>query len=146
MYLETKRPSTKRRHMVHPYDHLWKEFSHEAPSRYYKPWLTSPAVNLIDLDDHFEIQIAIPGFTKEDFKIELNENILEISLEKGQDSSDRSFKKKEFWYGPFHRKFELGASIDQGIIKAEYLNGILTMVMPKKKEVQKPKARKVEVL
>jgi HSP20 family protein len=136
----------KRSHFVDPFDRIWKDFSNESSTRHYKPWLTKPAVNLKENEHQFEIQLAIPGFVREDFKIKIEESILDINLEKGKEDQKDHFTKKEFSFAAFHRRFEMGNTIEQEQIKAEYINGILNIILPKKEEAKPPVPRKIEII
>ena len=139
-----KRP-VNRNHYVDPFDRIWKDFSYASPTRHYKPWLSKPAVNLKENDEQFDLQMAIPGFVRADFKIKVEHDILDIKLEKGKDDQKENYTKKEFSFAPFHRRFEIGNAIEQEQIKAEYINGILHISLPKKEEARPPVPQKIEI-
>ena len=106
--------------------------------------VTIPAVNIKEGAEEFEVNIAAPGLTKSDFKIELNNDLLTISSEKKDEKEVRNgeqFTRKEFSYQSFTRSFTLPHSVDGENIGAKYENGILNLVIPKKEEA-KPKAPK----
>lgn len=95
-----------------------------------------PAVNLIENDVAFEIHMAAPGLKKEDFKIELDKDVLTISSKrssKSEESSD-TFTRKEYNYESFSRAFTLPENADTNRIDATYENGELRLSLPKKED------------
>jgi HSP20 family protein len=105
---------------------------------------TLPAVNIKESDNGFNVEVAVPGMSKDDFRINLDNNILCISSEKKLESekTEESYSRKEFSYQSFSRSFTLPHSADEGNIKAKYDNGILRIEIPKREEA-KPKPPKV---
>ena len=98
--------------------------------------LSLPAVNIIEADDHFDIQLATPGMKKSDFKIEVEEGVLIISSDTHTKSNEAetSFTRKEFGYHSFKRSFNIPDTIYVDKITAAYKEGILTVSLPKKEE------------
>lgn len=94
----------------------------------------SPAANIIETEQEFRLELAAPGFSKEDFKITLDKNILTVSSEKETEQKDENYTRYEFNYGKFSRSFALPKSIDTERINAASENGILRISLPKKKE------------
>jgi len=96
----------------------------------------SPAVNIIEGDQEFKVEVAAPGLCKEDFKVHVEKNILEISAEKNDEKVDENKKylRKEFSYSEFMRTFSLPSYVDAGKISATHNNGVLTVEIPKKDE------------
>jgi HSP20 family protein len=105
---------------------------------------TVPAVNIKESDSNFEVEMAVPGMTKDDFKIKLENNLLCISSEKNfeNETKEGKYSRKEFSYQSFSRSFTLPVSADESSIKAKYENGILKVEIPKKEEA-KPKPPRV---
>lgn len=102
---------------------------------------TLPSVNIKEDHDQFSVELAAPGFSKSDFNIELNNNVLTISSDKkieNETKEGENFSRKEFSYQSFSRSFSLPNTIDEEQIKAQYENGILILTLPKKDEA-KPK-------
>ena len=96
---------------------------------------TLPPVNLIESKESFTIELSAPGFDKDDFKIELDNFNLSVSLEKGDNLDDTNhYNKREFNYSSFKRSFKLAKYSDIKKIDASYVNGILTIQIPKTKE------------
>jgi len=99
---------------------------------------SDPAANIIENNDSFQLEIAAPGMTKDDFKINLENNILTISaeLEDQKREEGKNYSRKEFYYGSFTRSFTLPKTIDLDRIAADYVNGILKITLPKKEEAK----------
>lgn len=97
-----------------------------------------PAVNIIEKETEYKIELAAPGLVKEDFKIELKENDLTIQVEKKMEVNDeqQGYTRKEFGYTSFTRSFLLPDHVNQDKINAEYVNGILTISIAKKEEAK----------
>jgi HSP20 family protein len=113
----------------------------------------TPAVNIIENDKQYDIQIAAPGMTKDDFKISINDNNeLVINLEKKQkeekkDDDKRTWLRREFSYASYSQSFVLPEDIKEESINAKMGNGVLNIVLPKKEEAeQKPATRQIEIL
>lgn len=92
-----------------------------------------PSVNILNHDKNFEIEVAAPGFNKEDFSIELKKNVLQISTSHTEEINDKpgNYTRREFHYGSFVRNFTLPDLADMNNISAEYTNGILRINIPK---------------
>lgn len=109
---------------------------------------TLPSVNIKEDQDGYEVEMAAPGFGKQDFKVELNNNVLTISSEKkleNETSEGQRFTRQEFSFQSFSRSFTLPDSVESDKIVAHYENGILKVEIPKKEET-KPKAiRQIEI-
>ena len=97
---------------------------------------TVPAANIIEADDHFNIELAAPGKKKSDFTIELDEGVLTISSETETKSTEKdgSFTRKEFGYSSFKRSFNIPETVSADKISASYKEGILTVSLLKKAE------------
>ncbi|WP_410221628.1 Hsp20/alpha crystallin family protein [Pedobacter sp.] len=97
-----------------------------------------PAVNIIEKETEYKIELAAPGLVKEDFKIELKENDLTIQVENKMEVNDeqQGYTRKEFGYTSFTRSFLLPDHVNQDKINAEYVNGILTISIAKKEEAK----------
>ena len=98
--------------------------------------LSLPAVNIIEADDHFDIQLAAPGMKKSNFQIEVEEGVLIISSDRDtqSDKTETCFTLKEFGYHSFKRSFNIPDTIYVDKISASYKEGILTVSLPKKEE------------
>ena len=96
---------------------------------------TLPPVNLIEIKESFNIEISAPGFDKEDFKIELDNYNLSVSIDIDNEKNETiQYTKREFNYSSFKRSFKLAKYSDIKKIDASYINGILSILIPKTKE------------
>ena len=95
-----------------------------------------PAVNILEVDDRFTIELAAPGKKKEDFTIELEDGLLTISSEVESKSTETgtSYTRKEFGLSSFRRSFNIPDTVLSDKIHAHYKDGILTVSLPKKEE------------
>lgn len=110
--------------------------------------LTLPSVNIIEFENRFEIELAIPGKNKENFAIEIEEDILTVSFtETAQQESEEKGKytRKEFSYNSFKRTFALPENVNQEEIKVTYENGILKFDLPKKVETFTKEKRSLSI-
>lgn len=109
---------------------------------------TLPSVNIRESNEAFEVELAAPGMAKEDFKIELNNNLLTISSEKKGEKETKEGKyytRKEFSYQSFSRSFTLPNVADSENIEARYENGILKIIIPKREEAKQKPLRVIEI-
>jgi HSP20 family protein len=110
-------------------------------------WATSPAVNIAEDKDSFHIEVAAPGLGKDDFHINVEKGVLEISSEKetSNETKDSKYHRKEFSYSSFKRTFSLPEYTDTEKIKASYSNGVLNVSVPKKDEAKEKPARVISI-
>ena len=109
---------------------------------------TFPAVNTIEKENQYLLEIAVPGMDKKDFEIEIQNDLISISsISKHENDVKNGFNynRQEFNYNSFHRTFSLPKEVDQSKIKAIYTNGILTITLPKLKEVISKSRKLIEV-
>ena len=110
---------------------------------------TIPAVNIKETADRYEVEVAAPGMTKDDFKVELDGTTLTISSEKTQDhenKEDERFYRREFSYQSFQRTFNLKKEVvDSDKIEARYDNGVLHLLIPKKEEARQKPPRLIQI-
>ena len=106
-----------------------------------------PAVNVKETEDDFQLELAAPGFKKEDFKVEVDEGVLTISVEKEAKTEEDNdgYTRREFRYESFQRRFTLPETADDAGISAQYTDGILNIVLPKKEEAKPQPARLIEI-
>jgi HSP20 family protein len=92
-----------------------------------------PKVDILENDTAYEINVAVPGLSKEDFKIDLNDNFLTISGERkfSKEKKEANLHVVETQYGNFSRAFSLPDNVDASKISAKYNNGILEISVPK---------------
>lgn len=110
---------------------------------------TIPLVNLKETADNFEVEMAAPGMSKEDFKVELDGTTLTISSEKKNESEVREgerYTRREFSYQSFQRSFQLPKEVvDADKIEAKYENGVLRLLIPKKEEARPKPPRMIQI-
>ena len=111
---------------------------------------TLPAVNVKETNDDFSIEVAAPGLKRDDFKVELDNNVLTISseMQNQREEADKTGKytRREFSYQSFQRSFSLPENkVDGGKIVAKYTDGILYVTVPKKEEAKVKPARQISV-
>lgn len=111
---------------------------------------TIPSVNIKETPNEYKVEVAAPGMSKEDFKIELDGNNLclrsEKSSEKQEGEEDGTYSRKEFSYQSFQRSFVLQRDVmDLEKIEAKYENGLLCLTIPKKEEAKQKPPRTIEI-
>lgn len=109
---------------------------------------TLPSVNIKESPDAFEVEVAAPGFEKNDFKLELMHDTLTISSEKKVENETKNgeqFTKREFSYQSFSRSFTLPSVADGERIAASYENGLLHIRIPKREEAKPKPSRFIEI-
>ena len=96
---------------------------------------TVPAVNTSETKTMFEMELAVPGMKKEDFKTNIENNLLTITAESEETSEeeDKKYTRKEYSYESFYRSFRLPENVKADKIKASYKDGILKVMIPKAK-------------
>lgn len=102
---------------------------------------TTPSVNVLEDENEFKVEFAVPGMSKEDFKVQVNDNnTMVVSVEKSTKNEDKDGKKylrRDFSYTNFTQTFTLPDNIDKKSIVAKVDNGMLIVDLPKMKEEQK---------
>lgn len=142
---------------------LKKMTEEKRPSVFYdlfKPWnewfdegsflgrtMNIPAVNITEEQGLYQVELAVPGMKKDDFKIDLDGNMLTISSEKeeSKEEKDKKFTRKEYSYSSFSRSFTLPEEVNQERIEARYEDGVLKLSLPRKEEAKKPSAKHIAV-
>ena len=106
-----------------------------------------PAVNVVEGEEGFRIEVAAPGLQKSDFKLNLEKNQLTISAQQEQkdEVKNEKYTRREFKYTSFQRTFTLPNTIDGEKIEASYTDGILSIALPKREEAKEKPARQIEI-
>jgi HSP20 family protein len=105
-----------------------------------------PGANVIEGPEAFRLEIAAPGLEREDFEIELDKNVLNISVDKEFKAEEGEVvRRREFGHFQFKRTFRLSKLIDTNGIDAKYDKGVLTITLPKAEEAKEKPARKIEI-
>ncbi|MEO9953934.1 Hsp20/alpha crystallin family protein [Nonlabens sp.] len=95
-----------------------------------------PAVNVAERDESYLLELSIPGFSKEEVQIEIDQDVLTITsqVEKTESDAALKFTRREFSKKSFKRSFNLPETVNQNVIDASYNNGVLMVILPKKEE------------
>jgi len=127
---------------------------------FFKPWnewfegggllsrtMKVPAVNITEQKNEYLVSLAAPGLKKEDFKIDVDGNMLIISSEKeeSKEEKEKKFTRKEYSYSSFSRCFTLPEEINQAKIEAKYEDGVLKISLPRKEGVNKTTAKQITI-
>ncbi|MCA0931877.1 Hsp20/alpha crystallin family protein [Lutimonas saemankumensis] len=109
--------------------------------------LSTPKVNIKENEDAYTLDMAVPGFKKSDFVIDVEDETLSISMEasKEEEKTEENYSRKEYGYASFKRSFSLPETVDEEKIEAIYKDGILSLSIPKKEEAKPKPARKIVV-
>ena len=110
---------------------------------------TAPAINVVESDKDYKVEVAVPGMTKNDSNIHLGEdNELVISMEKKsenneKDKENKKYLRREFSYSKFQQSLYLPDNVDKDKISANVADGVLTIDLPKYSEEEKAKVNRV---
>lgn len=109
--------------------------------------VTVPAVNIMENDKNFELELFVPGRVKDDFKIEIDDAVLTISAEIKEESNEvkENFTRREYKISSFKRAFNLPETVATDKIEATYEGGILKFNLPKKEEALPKPKRMIEL-
>lgn len=125
---------------------------------FFKPWnewftapwkgmFSVPAVNIEETEKEYQVSLAAPGMSKDDFKIDVNGNMLTISAEKEEttEEKEKPFTRREYNYSSFSRSFTLPDEVNRESIVARYENGVLKLLLPRREEIKKTTAKTIAV-
>lgn len=127
---------------------------------FFKPWnewfdngnllgraMNIPAVNITEEKDEYKVSLAVPGMKKDDFKIDVDGNLLTVSSEKeeSKEEKDKKFTRKEYNYSSFSRTFTLPDEINKEKIEAKYEDGVLRISLPYAEKARKAAAKQIAV-
>ena len=110
---------------------------------------TAPAINVVESDKDYKVEVAVPGMTKEDFNIHLTDNNeLVISMEKKnetkeEDKENKKYLRREFSYSKFEQALVLPDDVEKEKISANVNDGVLSIVLPKQTAEEKAKVNRV---
>jgi HSP20 family protein len=108
---------------------------------------TLPAVNIREGESDFTLELAVPGQKREDFNVEVDNDVLTITMETRDEKTEKEgeFTRREFRYTSFKRAFTLPETVHQDDIRADYKDGILRFTLPKKEEALPKPKRLIEI-
>ena len=124
-----------------PFSNFVDEFFNELPA-FGKHWglegFNFPPVNIHETQDAYHLELNVPGRSKEDFAVNVDNGTLTISFEKKEEKKSEDYKtiRREFSYRSFKRSFNLDQTIDATNIQAKYENGLLKLLLPRKAEAK----------
>jgi len=133
-----------------PFGNLLSDFLNEFPitgRSFGQEFISFPQTNIHETPEAYHLELNVPGRSKEDFKIHVEQGLLTISFEKKEQNSatdDYKTLRREFEYKSFKRSFSVEDKIDVDGIQAKYENGILKLLLPKKEE-SKPSPRQIDI-
>lgn len=107
----------------------------------------TPAINIIDHNSNYVLEVSIPGFEKNEIKIHIEEDILTVEGEKKSEKKEETekYNRREFTHESFSRSMSLPEAVDSDKIAAETKNGILYITIPKMKESKKINRKEIEI-
>jgi len=109
---------------------------------------TVPSINVKENDNEYIIEVAAPGLEKENFNIEVENNVLTISYDQKEEKEEnnKGFIRREFHYNSFRRSFSVPKNeVDDSKIEANYNDGILNIYLKKREEIKPKPARVIEI-
>jgi HSP20 family protein len=106
-------------------------FGNEFPAM--KQIKSMPTVNIKETESNYQLELSAPGLKKEDFNVEIDQQVLKISFDESKEKSEEegNYTRREFYKSSFQRSFMLPENVNDDEITAEYKEGILYMVLPK---------------
>ena len=111
--------------------------------------ISTPSINIVEGKEDFRVEVAAPGLEKDDFKIDLENNVLTISSEKEESNEEKDdesrYMRREFCYSSFRRAFSLPNTVDADKIEANHKNGVLSIVIPKREEAKVKPAKQIVI-
>lgn len=136
-----------------------REMLPSAFDDFFKPWnewfeggllhktMSMPAVNITEEDGNYTVTMAAPGMKKDDFNVDIDNNMITISAEteKEKEEDKKKYTRKEYSYSSFSRSFTLPDDVEKNKIDAKYDNGVLTLNLPKKEAAKQNNTQKINV-
>jgi HSP20 family protein len=121
-----------------PFGNLFSDILNDFPAArsFGQEFFTFPQSNIHETPEAYHVELNVPGRSKEDFKIQVEQGLLTISFEKKEENNSEDYKtlRREFEYRSFKRSFTVDDKINVDGIQAKYENGILKLLLPKKEE------------
>jgi len=125
-------------------------FNRDLPSVFtqnFNTGISLPMVNIRETADAYFVEMAIPGLSKSDFQVNLDNHVLFISADKEREDEQagENYTRREFGYSSFKRSFTLPETVDDEKINAHYKDGILSIHLPKKEEARRKPSRVIKI-
>jgi HSP20 family protein len=133
-----------------PFGNLFNDFLNEIPGAarsFGQELFAFPQTNIHETPEAYHLELIVPGRSKEDFKIQVEQGLLTISFDKKEETSSQDGYKtirREFELKSFKRSFSIDDKVDVNGIQAKYENGVMKLLLPKKEE-SKQSARQINV-
>jgi HSP20 family protein len=133
-----------------PFGNLFNDFLNEIPGAarsFGQELFAFPQTNIHETPEAYHLELIVPGRSKEDFKIQVEQGLLTISFDKKEETSSQDGYKtirREFEFKSFKRSFSIDDKVDVNGIQAKYENGVMKLLLPKKEE-SKQSARQINV-
>ncbi|NTS41062.1 Hsp20/alpha crystallin family protein [Flavisolibacter sp. BT320] len=127
------------------FNNLLSDLFLHTPSMYREQHRNVP-VNIRETEKEYLLEVVAPGWNKEDFTISLENNLLTVALDKKEEAANENekFIRREYKFSSFKRSFTVDDKINADAISAQYVNGVLTLNLPKKEEV-KPATKQISI-
>ena len=128
------------------FNNLLSDVFPQFPSLYKEDLRQTIPVNIKETEKEYLLDVVAPGLNKDDFKINLENNLLTIFVEKKEEPVNEGEKhlRSEYKFQSFKRSFTLDEKINAESISAQYVNGVLTLNLPKKEDV-KPATKQISI-
>jgi HSP20 family protein len=128
------------------FNNLLSDVFPQLPSLYKEDLKNLVPVNIRETEKEYVLELVAPGLNKEDFSVKVENSLLTISAEKKEEALNEGEKqiRKEFKFQAFKRSFTLDEKINADDVSAQYVNGVLTLNLPKKEEV-KPATKQISI-
>ena len=128
------------------FNNLISDLFPQMPSIYRNEFTQVAPVNIRETETEYSLELVAPGLTKEDFKVQLDNNILSVSFDKKEENPDDNgqFVRREYKHQSFKRSFTVDEKINAEAISAQYVNGVLRLNLPKREEV-KPQTKQITI-
>ena len=129
-------------------DHFFNDTFLDWPAGNTTKWKSHPAYNIKEEDHQWQLELAVPGMKKEDFKIDLDKDMLTVSTSKteSKEQSGDHYKVRQFGYTSFSKSFKLPENaINEDEIKATYTDGVLIIALPKREDAKANLKREISV-
>jgi HSP20 family protein len=133
-----------------PFGNLFNDFLNDFPSAarsFGQEIFAFPQTNIHETPEAYHLELNVPGRSREDFKIQVEQGLLTISFDKKEETAqtdDYKTLRREFEYKSFKRSFSIDEKIAVDGIQAKYENGVLKLLLPKKEE-SKQSARQINI-
>ena len=111
--------------------------------------VSTPAVNIIETNDDFRLEMVAPGMKKENFNLEVQNNTLTVSYDHEDNREgvrrDWTYRTREYNYHSFTRSFSLPETVESEKIQAKYESGILNVIIPKREDAKGKPVRQITI-